>query len=302
MAHIPLVGVAGWVYLLGLVLAVTLYALLPLSSIIHSWKFDNYIVFQGFTKDQRRLVFTEWTNGPARFHHLHIDTGAITTYAAKDHPDEELDFKLIMKKPYQLTYASMIQEPSKAPYTLIRPDGSCRELPFTPAAKTETILVKGSPVVVRKFVGSQEFAITEDEHWLIVNHREEELWLHALPWLKKHFSWDLSEITDGWRYSARIFDLTTNQEYRCHLRTLAQPQFQVHPRGDGFAAFDIREKGTPTVYTSVINWYHLPPGRGYHSARQWGLIAGVFLLPPLLTLIGREVFRWRRTTRSPTGN
>jgi hypothetical protein len=79
-------GVACWVYLLGLVLAGLMYWAMPPSNVVLSWKFNNSVTFQGFTRDHRELVITEDQSGPAMFRHLNLETGEVTSYSAKDHP------------------------------------------------------------------------------------------------------------------------------------------------------------------------------------------------------------------------
>jgi len=293
-------GVACWVYLLSLLLAAFLFWMLPGSPVTHTWNFEGTIRFEGYTLDHRNIVITNHRPDRTVFHHLHIETGTCTTFLPLQHPDHELDFQSLLKKASTLTMTHIEGDESKSGLTLQRADGSKRTIlintnhlnlePFASVRRSISII---APVTT---FGTS--AISDNESMLILTRQYAELWQPLIPWLRKTFSWSPDALAEGWRYSATIIDLNTNQEIVCPLRTYDQPTYTIHPEGLGFAVLDQKTTGAAGPmrlpnYLSTINWYTLPLGPASHSLRQWYFILGAFCLPIALSML-MNLFRRKR--------
>ena len=274
-------GVSCWVYLLSLMLAAFLFWMLPGSPVVHTWNFEGTIRFEGFTRDHRHLVVNNRQSDRSLFHQLRVDTGECTTYLPLQHPDNELDYQSLMKEPPSLMFSS-------TGLLLVKPNGNKRlidcgqgHLSFAISdPKSSLRMVSwGSYLFTRG-----EVVISDNERWLIMTRQYAQPWQPLIPWLRKTLSWSPDFLSEGWRYSAAIIDLNTNQEIACPLWTHDQPTYSIHPEGLGFAVLDEKVVGTTFAAqtefsTSKISWYTLPLGPAHHSLQQWYLILGAFVLP-----------------------
>ncbi len=282
-------GVACWVYFLSLMLAAFLFWMLPGSPVVHTWNFQGTIRFEGFTRDHRKLVVNNQRADRTVFHQLRIDTGECTTYLPLQHPDQELDYQSLMKTPSSLSIFDNPIESHLRGLHLQRADGSTRTIP----CKTEHVCFYSDSSTMKTLTQLTTFgnaAIDDNELLLIVTRQYAQPWQPLIPWLRKTLSWSPDFLGEGWRYSAAIIDLTTNQEIACPLWTHDQPIYSLHPEGLGFAVLDEKVVGTTFAAqtqfsTSKISWYTLPLGPTHHSHVQWYLILGAFALPITISLL-----------------
>ena len=299
-------GVACWVYLLSLMLAAFLFWMLPGSPVVHAWNFDGTIRFEGFTCDHQHLVVTNMRPDRTVFHQLRIDTGECTTYLPLQHPDKELDYQSLMKKASSLRLSHFEGDESKSGLILQRADGTKRTI----LINTERLNVepfnspsRGAFIITVPATTFGNSVISDNERWLIVTRQYAEFWQSLIPWLRKTLSWSPDFLSEGWRYSAAIIDLNTNQEIACPLWTHDQPTYSIHPEGLGFAVLDQKAIGAAAPmqmpnYASTITWYTLPLSPAHHSFQQWYLILGACALPIAVSLF-LALARRQRQDKAP---
>lgn len=289
-------GVTGWVYLLSMILGGSCFFLLGRYHHLHEWTFHGYIHFEGFSLGHERLVVSQrWVNNKVLFHHLFIDTGECVTYAAKDHPDDQLDIYSLQKAPAMFSLALDKNGSSTRKVVLSRTGSRGRiiDLDNNHSLLFDSYTTKGLESLFSgqlTYQGKQ--AISDDNHWVIFTQVQPEVWQSLIEWLRTTYQWNLDFLPEGWRYQAQILDLKGSMDGKCWLYTSSMPEYALHPMGKGFASLDqykVRSKKnlTAELPDSILRWYALPIEPGFLSSRQWCIILAIMTLPVGLSLLLR---------------
>lgn len=270
-------GVAGWVYLLGLALAACLFWLLPASAVVHRWPFPVAVKINGFSEDGGIIVTESQTNKKWRLDRRDgtkrvaaLENIANLHQAAKSH--WKLNYSRTWFNPPRLVLTNEETERS----LLICTSASDVQVAHFYASNSSTMSASES------LTAKGMAAISQDGRWLILKNSRAPFWRDLKNWLQDTWNWQLSLLPDGFRYDAVVMDLQANRERIVTLYDAGSPEFHISPDGKGFVVEAVSRDilGTPKLESSTtLSWYSLPVGMACHYFKQWCVIVGAFLLP-----------------------